>query len=248
MLQVFSLISQKDNAVNIEIARASHTIAQESRRDNAIMKHIAEDSKAVALATARDSAAMRVIAAATILFLPATFTAVSIFLFGACPSLTWQTLFSTSFFNFQPTGHGVSSWIWLYWVVTATLTVIIQTTWYFMSRRKEQEITKFLKSDFATDQSQDNSELPKMPSVSGIQRIDSVKVQSKQVPTEEVVSMGINTNTMSIDNIQPSNLPNPITNQVLLANSTEKEKPKNSTNKELFTGDKTRLISGVKES
>ncbi|KAF2436983.1 hypothetical protein EJ08DRAFT_704531 [Tothia fuscella] len=71
---VYSLIAQKDSAVNIEIAKASQRIAEDSRRDNIPMKAIAEDSKAVALATARDSAAMRVIAAVIILFLPATFT------------------------------------------------------------------------------------------------------------------------------------------------------------------------------
>ena len=76
---------------NLDIARASRGIAEEShkeneairaiaelgRQDNQLMLQMAEDSRAVAAATARDSAAMRVIAAVTILFLPATFTAVS---------------------------------------------------------------------------------------------------------------------------------------------------------------------------
>ena len=53
------------------------SVAELSRQDNQIMLRIAEESRTVALATARDSAAMRVIAAVTILFLPATFTAVS---------------------------------------------------------------------------------------------------------------------------------------------------------------------------
>ena len=51
-------------------------IAEASQRDNAAIKAITEDSKMVALATSRDSAVMRTIAAVTILFLPATFTAV----------------------------------------------------------------------------------------------------------------------------------------------------------------------------
>jgi hypothetical protein len=85
------LIAAKDNLTNLEISKASYdiavesrkdnvsmrTIAELSRRDNQLMLQIAEDSKAVALATARDSAAMRVIAGVTILFLPATFIAVS---------------------------------------------------------------------------------------------------------------------------------------------------------------------------
>lgn len=49
---------------------AMRQIAEDSRR-------IAEDSKAVALATSRDSAAMRTISFVTMIFLPATFVAVS---------------------------------------------------------------------------------------------------------------------------------------------------------------------------
>lgn len=62
---------------DIDIARSSRDIAEMSRRDNQLMLRVADESRAVALATARDSAAMRVIAAVTVLFLPATFTAVS---------------------------------------------------------------------------------------------------------------------------------------------------------------------------
>ena len=75
--KVYSLIAQRDNAINLQIAEASKRIAEDSRQDNIAMRQIALDSKTVALATARDSAAMRVIAAVTIFFLPATFTAVS---------------------------------------------------------------------------------------------------------------------------------------------------------------------------
>jgi hypothetical protein len=75
--QVYSLIAQKDNALNMQIAKASLQLAEASKRDSAAMRAIAKDSKMVALATSRDSAAMRTIAAVTILFLPATFTAVS---------------------------------------------------------------------------------------------------------------------------------------------------------------------------
>ncbi|KAI0170422.1 hypothetical protein BJ166DRAFT_194826 [Pestalotiopsis sp. NC0098] len=88
---VHCLIASKDNLTNIEIAKASHRIAEESQRDNEGMRALAElgrqdnqlmiqvakDSRAVAVATARDSAAMQVIAAVTILFLPATFIALA---------------------------------------------------------------------------------------------------------------------------------------------------------------------------
>ena len=54
------------------------TIAELSRRDTELMVQVAKDSRTVAVATAQDSASMQVIAAVTILFLPATFTAVSL--------------------------------------------------------------------------------------------------------------------------------------------------------------------------
>lgn len=62
-------------------------IAENSRRDNRLMLQIAQDSRVVAVSTARDSAALRVIAGVTILFLPATFIAVSMTLHpSAVPS------------------------------------------------------------------------------------------------------------------------------------------------------------------
>lgn len=135
---VYSLIAQRDNAVNMQIAEASRRIAEASRLDNLAMREIAEDSKAVALATARDSAAMRVIAAVTILFLPATFTA---------------TLFSASFFDFHPRNPSkvVSTWVWLYCVVTIILTLLIQGAWYISSRRKEQQVVKAMAPTPATE-------------------------------------------------------------------------------------------------
>jgi hypothetical protein len=75
--QVYSLIASRDSLTNLEIAQASQSIAKESRKDNQLMLQMAGDSKAIAIATARDSIAMRVIAGVTVLFLPATFVAVS---------------------------------------------------------------------------------------------------------------------------------------------------------------------------
>jgi hypothetical protein len=54
-------------------------MAQIGIAGNAAVKSIAEDTKMVAIATLRDSAAMRTIAAVTIFFLPATFTAVCVY-------------------------------------------------------------------------------------------------------------------------------------------------------------------------
>jgi hypothetical protein len=65
-------------------------IAELSRRDNLLMIQIAKDSRAVALASAQDSATMRVIAGVTVLFLPATFAAVSLPTVLTMRSLTFR--------------------------------------------------------------------------------------------------------------------------------------------------------------
>ena len=76
-LQVYSLVSQRDSAINLEIAQKSAEVAKQSmdiaelsRKDNLAMRE-------VAIAAAKDSATMRVIAAVTLFFLPPTFIAVS---------------------------------------------------------------------------------------------------------------------------------------------------------------------------
>ena len=60
---VYSGIAQRDSSISLSLAATSTKLA--------------ETSQEVAIATSRDSAVMRVIAAITIFFLPATFTAVS---------------------------------------------------------------------------------------------------------------------------------------------------------------------------
>ncbi|CAI6341357.1 unnamed protein product [Periconia digitata] len=65
----------------------------------------------------RYGADMRVIAAVTLVFLPGTFVA---------------TLFSASFWDFSPAnsnGPHVSSWVWLYVVVTISLTAAVLAVW-----------------------------------------------------------------------------------------------------------------------
>jgi hypothetical protein len=114
---VYTLIGQKDNRLNIASAEASRQIADDSRR--------------VAILTRRDSTDMRIIAAVTLVFLPGTFVA---------------TLFSTSFFNFPNSSAGdtagsssdpqsdsgqiVSSYIWIYFAITAALTLLVLAGWY----------------------------------------------------------------------------------------------------------------------
>lgn len=63
-------LSRSDN-------QAMLNLSELSRRDAKLMIEIARDSRSVALSTARDSASMKVLAVVTVLFLPATFTAVS---------------------------------------------------------------------------------------------------------------------------------------------------------------------------
>lgn len=76
--QVYTLIAHQDNATSIQLSQASKAVAEASLADSAAMRRVAEDSKKIAVATQKDSAAMRVVAFVTVLFLPGTFTAVSL--------------------------------------------------------------------------------------------------------------------------------------------------------------------------
>lgn len=78
---------------------------------------------------------MRIIAVVTLLFLPGTFMA---------------TFFSAGFFNFfddnQRQGQVVSKWIWLYFVLTGTTTIVVFVCWIWYSKRQNQEILRIIKS------------------------------------------------------------------------------------------------------
>jgi hypothetical protein len=67
---------------------------------------------------------MQVIAGVTLIFLPGTFVA---------------TLFSASFWNFQPSNAGkiVSKWVWLYFVVTFLLTLAVLLGWQMSSKMRK---------------------------------------------------------------------------------------------------------------
>ena len=77
MAQIFNFIAQRDNALNIELAKSSRKIAEESRRDNLLNIEIAKATAQVAEETRQDSAAMKTIAILTLTFLPGTAVAVS---------------------------------------------------------------------------------------------------------------------------------------------------------------------------
>jgi Mg2+ and Co2+ transporter CorA len=108
-------LSQKQNDINIQISKFA---AYESR----VSTRVAKESL-------KSSADMQVIAAVTLGFLPGTFVA---------------TLFSASFWNFQPENKGsvVSKWVWLYWVVAAVLTLAVLVGWRVVSMLKKDGIGK----------------------------------------------------------------------------------------------------------
>ncbi|KAF2450551.1 hypothetical protein P171DRAFT_479635 [Karstenula rhodostoma CBS 690.94] len=126
---VYSLMAQKDNALNMQTAEASLNLSRASFRDSAAMIAIAEDSKQVALATSKDSSSMFIISALTLAFLPPTYTA---------------TLFSTQFFdlNSETADSMTSSRFWLYWAVTVPLTMITTACariFYYLRDKKMRE-------------------------------------------------------------------------------------------------------------
>ncbi|KAH0542499.1 hypothetical protein FGG08_003095 [Glutinoglossum americanum] len=112
-----SIMSQRDNALNLRISAAAVDTSE---------------------AAARDSTDMRTIAAVTLAFLPATFAAVGgrvpYPLTAAAIANDPKTFFSTGFFNFQKENRVVSAWIWLYWVVTLGLTAVVFGGWVGWAR------------------------------------------------------------------------------------------------------------------
>lgn len=126
--QVYSLVQQKANLLVI--------------RENAELKSISRNQERLAQAATRDSTAMTVIAAVTMFFLPGTFTAVSLrqnwhFFEGTKLMYWFQTLFSTTFFDFRIANdeHIVSSWLWLYFATTCGLSLVTFTLWRVWLRR-----------------------------------------------------------------------------------------------------------------
>ncbi|PVF91184.1 hypothetical protein CPB86DRAFT_830705 [Serendipita vermifera] len=121
---VYNLTSQKDNGLNLKISR----LAARQNHFNMI----------VASATRRDSIDMRIIAGVTLVFLPGTFVA---------------TLFSSSFWNFQPPKDGrvVSSWIWLYCIVTGILTFLVLALWRHLSRTQYKAMRDLPDSEVPLD-------------------------------------------------------------------------------------------------
>lgn len=95
-----------------EITLAFNAAAQ---RDNELQAHIGQEVK-------KETAAMKAIAVSTLTFLPATFV---------------SSLFSMSFFNYQPASDGtkeaftVSEKFWVYWALAAPLFFMTLLLWVF---------------------------------------------------------------------------------------------------------------------
>ncbi|PSN63841.1 hypothetical protein BS50DRAFT_637191 [Corynespora cassiicola Philippines] len=134
---IYTLIAQKDSRLNHSAASASCQLASDSRR--------------IAILTRRDSTDMRIIAAVTLIFLPGTFVA---------------TLFSTGLFDWgygSPTpnatddegsenggedgGGIVSSYIWVYFMLTGALTCVVLGAWMLFSKYQERRMKKWFGVD-----------------------------------------------------------------------------------------------------
>jgi hypothetical protein len=123
----FNLITQKDSATAMVIAKTSQSIAADSRRDQKVSVDIANSSRAIAFNTLRDSASMKAIANVTMVFLPGTFIA---------------SVFSMPFFGSQKgVRFFVSAKIWIYVAITIPLTIAtLAYIWYHFSARSHRPL------------------------------------------------------------------------------------------------------------
>jgi hypothetical protein len=111
---VYNLIAQRDNKDSLAMAE--------------LQTELARIQTTIANTTKEDSYAMRTIAIMSILFLPGTFV---------------SSFFSMDMFDWQaPKGASVVSFrFWIYWAVTAPLTVAVVSIWFFWLRtHKKHEV------------------------------------------------------------------------------------------------------------
>ncbi|KAF2727741.1 hypothetical protein EJ04DRAFT_529207 [Polyplosphaeria fusca] len=144
LFKIYNFVNQRDSLVNINHAAASRQLAELSLHDSSLIRSISLNSNKVALLTRKDSTDMRAIAAVTLAFLPPTFIAVSALPSYRASTDHGQTIFSTSFFNFQPSNDGkiISHWIWLYAAIATTLTAFFLAGWYVSSRRSQRAVQR----------------------------------------------------------------------------------------------------------
>ncbi|KAI6091125.1 hypothetical protein F4821DRAFT_255409 [Hypoxylon rubiginosum] len=128
---LYNIMAQKESKLNLEIASQQRRLAH---------------------ATKRDGTAMKTLSLLGAVFLPGTFMA---------------SVFSMTFFDFNvgpnngdpsdSSGEGaqVSNQLWLYFVVTIPLTLIIVLAWYFIDRRREK---KYMEEDVEIEKGIDTME------------------------------------------------------------------------------------------
>ncbi|KAL7960782.1 hypothetical protein V8C34DRAFT_275703 [Trichoderma compactum] len=99
-----------------------------SQREARLNLEIAGEQRRIAHASKRDSTAMKTISLMGALFLPGTYLA---------------SVFSMTFFNFQSGADPViSNWLWVYFIITIPLTVVIVGFWMWYDRRREARYAK----------------------------------------------------------------------------------------------------------
>ncbi|KAF2216609.1 hypothetical protein CERZMDRAFT_93902 [Cercospora zeae-maydis SCOH1-5] len=127
---IFNYRAQRDNQINLQVAESSRKIAEESRIDNLLNVKLARVTAQMAEETRQDSAAMKTIATMTLIFLPGT--AVASF-FGMDGMFNWTPSESQSL---------ASPYIWVFFVVTIPLTLVVYGLWLWWFDRMEKEHKK----------------------------------------------------------------------------------------------------------
>ncbi|KAF7551381.1 hypothetical protein G7Z17_g5063 [Cylindrodendrum hubeiense] len=110
-----------ENYAQITLERLT---VQREARDARFNVEMAGEQRRISHASKRDGTAMKTLSFVGALFLPGTFLA---------------TVFGTSFFNFESDADPVSAHLWIYFVVTipVTILVIIFWIWYETKHRRE---------------------------------------------------------------------------------------------------------------
>ncbi|KAH9844576.1 hypothetical protein Tdes44962_MAKER07273 [Teratosphaeria destructans] len=125
---ISNYVIQRDNKLNIQLAESNKRIAEEARRDNLLNLEMAAATAQVAEETRVDSAAMKTIAVLTLTFLPGTFVA---------------SFFSIQMFQWDiPDGSSVSPYLWVYFVVTIPLTIVVYLLWVWWFKHSQRNYKK----------------------------------------------------------------------------------------------------------
>lgn len=147
LTEAFGVIARRYSSED-EIVKYSPTLTARVANQQAIIKSViydldttgsrvesqqkfVDDQIRAAIAQ-RNSASMKAIAVVTVIFLPATFLA---------------TVFSMGIFNWQAGEAAnnptiVSKWLWLYFVLSVVLTVIVIAVWKIVSKSVERRLMK----------------------------------------------------------------------------------------------------------